>query len=337
MNRRFGETFRHGTRFWPWILLILALVPAVWHFVSFEHDLDGEYPGVIRPTFSPRPPAAFRLAEPGDTIDRVGLYVSVSSAVFAAICWFAAKRAGLWPSAIVLALAAGWFAATPGPCYDGWHGLGWRAIADPYAPFELRAALIAAGLIGIAVVVGSLWYHRDQLGKWVAEARQRRGFWLLVAAMVALPLRSLDVPNASIPGYWPRWAFAWGMLAFGLALIRLAPDPPERRSVRVGLTVMGGLAIWGFIAGGITLSWYHRPLERLRAVVPGRVYISAMPTYRGLEVEQDRLHFKTIINIFPEETVQRSPILGQELRFVAERGIRYLRFARHGNRIRHIS
>ena len=64
-----------------------------------------------------------------------------------------------------------------------------------------------------------------------------------------------------------------------------------------------------------------KPLERLHAVVPGRIYISAMPTYRGLELEQSRHHFKTIINLFPEDTWQRSPLLPQEERFVRETGV----------------
>ena len=72
------------------------------------------------------------------------------------------------------------------------------------------------------------------------------------------------------------------------------------------------------------MTWYHRPLARLKVVVPDRIYISAMPTRRGLEVAQERRHFRTIINLFPEETAQRSPILGDELKFAREHGIRYV-------------
>ncbi len=75
---------------------------------------------------------------------------------------------------------------------------------------------------------------------------------------------------------------------------------------------------------GIDLTWYHRPLARLKVVVPDRIYLSAMPTRRGLEIAQERRHFRTIINLFPEETAQRSPILGDELKFIREHGIRYL-------------
>ena len=41
-------------------------------------------PKLVRPTFSRRPPAAYRLAEPGDTLDRIGLYLSAGSAAIAA-------------------------------------------------------------------------------------------------------------------------------------------------------------------------------------------------------------------------------------------------------------
>jgi protein tyrosine/serine phosphatase len=73
------------------------------------------------------------------------------------------------------------------------------------------------------------------------------------------------------------------------------------------------------------MSWYHRPLDRLHTVEPGRIYISAMPTYRGLEIAHARHRFKTIINLFPEDTWQRSPLLPQEERFVREHGLRYVR------------
>jgi protein tyrosine phosphatase (PTP) superfamily phosphohydrolase (DUF442 family) len=50
-----------------------------------------------------------------------------------------------------------------------------------------------------------------------------------------------------------------------------------------------------------------------------------MPTYLGLKVAHARHHFKTIINVFPEDTPQRSPWLPQEERFVREHGLNYVR------------
>ena len=59
------------------------------------------------------------------------------------------------------------------------------------------------------------------------------------------------------------------------------------------------------VVAGIDLTWYHRPLARLKVVEPGKIYMSAMPTLRG---PGSRLmlgiRFRTIINLFPEETAQ---------------------------------
>ena len=49
-----------------------------------------------------------------------------------------------------------------------------------------------------------------------------------------------------------------------------------------------------------------------------------MPTPRGLEIAQHRHHFRTIINLFPEETPQRSPLLEDELKFAREHDIHYV-------------
>ena len=65
------------------MVLLLTLIPAVWHVVDFDEDLDVEFPNVIRPTFSRVPAAAYRLAEPGDTLDRVMIYFSAAGVVMA--------------------------------------------------------------------------------------------------------------------------------------------------------------------------------------------------------------------------------------------------------------
>src|SRR5207249_334544 len=126
---------RWRARGWPWGVLALVASVAVWHAVAFPDDVDEEFPRVVRPTFSRRPPAAYRLAEPGDTIDRVALYAAAAGVVLAATGLVRARttgrRGGLWVSALGLTLGAMWQAATPGPACDGWHGLGWRALADP--------------------------------------------------------------------------------------------------------------------------------------------------------------------------------------------------------------
>ena len=49
-----------------------------------------------------------------------------------------------------------------------------------------------------------------------------------------------------------------------------------------------------------------------------------MPTYQGLELAQERHHFRTIINLFPEHTPERSPLWPDEVRFAREHGLNYV-------------
>jgi protein tyrosine phosphatase (PTP) superfamily phosphohydrolase (DUF442 family) len=49
-----------------------------------------------------------------------------------------------------------------------------------------------------------------------------------------------------------------------------------------------------------------------------------MPTYEGLQLAQERHHFRTIINLFPEHTPEQSPHWPDELRFVREHGLKYV-------------
>lgn len=317
-RRRFGR--------WPWVVLLAALLPAVWHVVSFPDDIDPEFPAVARPTFNHRPPPAYRLAEPGDTIDRVAIYVA-SLAVVLAVggLWKAGNDHGLWVAGLAAALAALWHASTPGPTFDGWHGLGWRTAFDPAAPAWLRLllALSAGGLaavVALGVGLKPSW--------WALRWRQARGSGvaaLLVVALILAVARQFEVPGVEPAGYWPRWAFVWALILYAAILLRLWPDRPS--SWRTGaVAAAGGSGIWfALVVGGVWLSWYHRPLERLREVVPGKIFISAMPTDRGLEIAQARHHFKTIINLFPEDTPLRSPRLPEELRFVARHRLRYVR------------
>ncbi|HEY2158506.1 MAG TPA: protein tyrosine phosphatase, partial [Isosphaeraceae bacterium] len=142
---------------WPWLILAAAVAPAVWHVVDFPEDLDPEFPTVERPTFNTMPPPAYRLAEPGDTIDRVSIYFAAGAVAFAATGLARSRRqVGLWPSALVLSLAGLWHAATPGPTFDGWHGLGWRVVGDPSAPVPLRIGLAAVAFLLGAVLVLNL-------------------------------------------------------------------------------------------------------------------------------------------------------------------------------------
>src|SRR5579885_1369598 len=311
-------------RQWPWLVLASILIPAVWHVVDFEEDIDPEFPQVERPTFSRVPPSAYRLAEPGDTLDRIALYLAAAGVVLAAGGLAAGRPPGPWPAGLAVALAALWYSATPGPAVDGWYGLGWRTMFDPTAPTPLRAGLLAAAAAVAAVVAGWLSRPRSRLGAAWAAARDRGSGRLWIAALGLALLRQFDIPGVEPAGYWPRWASIGGLLAFDLGLlIELLPRLGSRS--RRWAVALWALPAWvALVAFGIAVTWYHRPLARLKVVVPDRIYISAMPTRRGLEVAQERRHFRTIINLFPEETAQRSPTRGDELQFAREHGIRYV-------------
>jgi hypothetical protein len=310
----------------PWLILAMAVWPAVWHVVDFPEDRDDEYPGVQRPTFSRRPPPAYRLAEPGDTIDRIAIYTSSLAIVVAATGWVASRKdPSLWPSAMGIAVAAFWYGANPGPTFDGWHGLGWRALFDPETPLALRVALAAAaaGLAGLIVVpICTHWARRREF--W-GRLCQRHAAGLLVVALLLAVFRQVEIPGVEPAGYWPRWALVWSLIAFSLVQVRLCPHLGLRSWRGVTALVLAGTSAWFvLVAAGITLTWYHRPLSRLRTVAPGKVYISAMPTPRGLKIAYARHRFKTIINLFPEDTPLRSPLYPAERAFARAHGIRYL-------------
>ena len=219
-------TFRHTLRqLRPWLILALAVLPAVWHVLDFPEDRDDEYPAVQRPTFSRLPPPAYRLAEPGDTIDRVAIYTSSLAIVLSVTGWVASrKRPGLWPSALGVAVAAFWYGANPGPTFDGWHGLGWRALVQPETPPLLRAALATAALALAGIIARPFiarWPHWGELWN---QARQRRAALLLVVALILALVRQVEIPGVAPAGYWPRWALVWSLIALNLALVRLLPS-----------------------------------------------------------------------------------------------------------------
>lgn len=311
-------------RRWPWLVLALLTIPAVWHVLDFDEDIDPEFPQVERPVFSAVPPAAYRLAEPGDTLDRVELYLAAASMMLAAGGLVIDRKRGFWPAWLSIAGAGLWYSATPGPTVNGWYGLGWRTIADSRAPFSVRFTLLAAALALSGVVAATAWRRRDRLGTIWGAFQERGTGSLWIAALVLGMARQFEIPGVEPRGYWPRWAMIGSFMAFDLGLlIELAPllNSPKRRWT-TGIFATGG---WlSLVVLGIAVTWYHRPLARLKEIVPDRIYISAMPTRRGLEIAQGRHHFRTIINLFPEETAQRSPLLGEELSFVRENGIQYL-------------
>jgi hypothetical protein len=319
---------RSWKRLWPWLILALAVGPAFWHVLDFPDDRDGEFPRVERPTFSRRPPPAYRLAEPGDTIDRIAIYTSAGAIVLALAGLglnLRRREFDLWPAALSLSIAAFWFAANPGPTFDGWHGLGWRAITEPGSPAWLRLTLIVAGLGLGGLVIANLARESARWADLWQAACDRGLRALLIAAFVFAALRRVEIPDVEPLGYWPRWAFVWGLIAFDLALVRALPALGSWLRWRsLALAAGCGVAWFAIVVGGVWLSWYHRPLSRLRPVVSRNIYISAMPTPEGLAIAHHRLHFKTIINLFPEDTAFRHERLPEELKFVRDHGIRYI-------------
>jgi hypothetical protein len=310
---------------WPWLILALATVPAIWYVFDYESDIDPEFPRVVRPTFNTYPPPAYRFAEPGDTIDHIAIYVASAALVISAWGLFRGFGKRLWMAALALSLAGYWHAATPGPLLDGWHGIGWRVMLDSSAPWVLRLAIaaLAAGfaLLFIRGMAGT------SIGNHWRSARAAGIAGLLATAAAHLGLRQVGWVDREPLGFWPRWIFVWGLLAWALALLRVAlrvaPEilPKWRRSAVIAGLVLAWLAL-DFNGRGIL--WYQRPLHRLREVVPGRLYISAMPTYDGLALAQQRHHFRTVVNLFPEYTPERSPLLTDELRFVRDHGLAYV-------------
>jgi hypothetical protein len=308
-------------RFWPWLVLALTVIPAFWYVLDFENDIDPELPGVIRPTFSPYPPAAYRFAEACDTIDHAAVYVSSAALVLAAWGWLRNPREPIWAAAAALSAAGFWHAATPGPLADGWYGLGWRTIFDPRAPAANR--IILAGLAtGVMFSVVRALLERPFRSAWNA-ARTRGILGLLLAAAILMVMRQVGWLDWEPAGFWPRWFYVWGLFAWAFALVKVVPAAPPRwsRALIVGLMVLVSL---GLDFTGRGLFWYQRPIARLREVVPGCLYLSAMPTYLGLKLAQKRYHFRTIINLYPEYTPEQSPYWHEELRFACEHGLKYV-------------
>jgi hypothetical protein len=322
-----GRWKRVGREALPWLMILSVAALAVWHLFDYNEPTDSDFPLIVRNFHNPLSPKAYRLAEPGDTLDRIGLYLASFASAICILAVGSRLRDGtkpicLWPTALALSLVATWHAATPGPAFDSWHGLGWRVIFDPLASFGFRigVGLAALGLIGVIVLnLAKVWPDRHL---WLTRARELKLRALLAAGFVLVILRQVEFSWMAPAGYWPRVSFDLGMLAFGFVLLRARPFPAKSSSIKPKLALA---VTWGLlILAGVGLMFYHRPLARLHAVVPGKIYISAMPSHLGLTIEQERLQFRTIINLFDEASTQASPNHEEEIRFVREHGLRYL-------------
>ena len=315
---------------WPWAILVAMALPAAWHLLVFPKGPDGEFPRVARPTFSAFPPASYRLAEPGDTLDRVGIYLFAAAIAMATYGLIRSRFLGLevrfWPSALGVATIGFWTAANPWPTFDGWHGLGWHALADPSAPISLRVGLAAMTLALGSLILATIVREALVSGRRVRSSIPRGVAPLLIASGLLVLGRFVGLPAIGPPGYGPRWALIGGAWLFNAALIRSLPPAPSGRPKRFAAIVGVAATVALLIHLGLWLTWYHRPLERLRAIAPGKIYISAMPEPEGLAIAHRRHGFKTIINLFQEDLPGlRSPRLDEEIAFARDHGIRYLR------------
>jgi len=320
-----SQQTRRASRWIPTALAFLAVLAAAWHVWDFDEDVDPEFPSVVRPTFSRYSPASYRLAEPGDTLDRIELYLASLAVVIAVTGLVNSRGSALWPTALALSLAALWHASTPGPTFDGWPGLGFRVLFDLQAALPVRLAVAAGTLIVAGMVLGNLFTQRRRLGFFWEDARLRGTTPMAILAALLIGLRQVELPLPGPVGYWPRCSMLVGLLlACWCMLVSIPPVPRP-----AGRTLLAGAAaflLWlGLTEAGIALVWIHRPLARMKVIEPGRILISAMPTVRGLEIAHARHHFKTIINLFPEDTPLRSPLFPAELAFAQAHGIRYVR------------
>ena len=228
-------------------------------------------------------------------------------------CWrrgagSATLRSATGLAAAALSAAGFWHAATPGPLADGWYGLGWRTIFDPRAPAANRLILAGLATAVLTIVVRAL-RERPFRTAWTA-ARTHGILGLLFAAAMLMVMRQIAWLDREPIGFWPRWFYVWGLFAWAFALVTVVPAAPPRwsRALIVGLMVLVSL---GLDFTGRGLFWYQRPIARLQEVVPGRLYLSAMPTYRGLKLAQERYHFRTIINLYPELHPGAEPTLAR--------------------------
>ncbi len=315
-------------RFWPWLILFCLLITAVWEYRVFDRGFDSEYPTLVRNTYNPLPPAVYRLAEPGDTLDRAALYAAAAGFVASLNGWWMSwkknRSSALWPVAAALLLAAGWHAATPWPTFDGWYGWNWYSLSDPALPTSTRLTLSAFLFALIAWSLGWIFAARKNLRRYLATAWRHRSLGLMVIGGIGIFWRMAHLPDGEPTGYWSGWGFGMGLIAIGIGLLRVVPAWPETSWGRIALTGSWIAASLALCVAGRAVIWYHRPLERLRPIVPGKIYLSAMPRYRGLEIAHERHGFRTIIDVFNENTDQRSPYLEDEIRFAREHQIRFL-------------
>ncbi|MEI7921919.1 MAG: protein tyrosine phosphatase [Planctomycetota bacterium] len=321
-----------GSRATSLFCALIALV-AVWHALDFSHDFDPEYPGLNRDHYSRYAPFAYRLSEPGDTLDLTTLYLSSVGIGLSMILWVRRDRNQTCPaetsirtSLFGLCLAGFWIGAAPDPTPDGWHGLAWQAITRVSTPLHVKLILSL-----FAVMVLSLtFYPITRLGRTLYKKTSHGWRCLALLAGICFCWRITNWPDPEPWGYWSRWAMILTQsIVLGALLGRFQALPPiptsSRRKVSKRLALSSLSLVFLVIQAGFYLHWLHWPIPRFKVVIPGQIYVSAMPPPSGLALANDRHHFKTIINLFNEDTPLRHPNFPAELAYAESHGIRYIR------------
>lgn len=317
------------------LLCALVAVVAVWHALDFSHDFDPEFPGLERDHYSLYAPFAYRLAEPGDTLDLTTLYLSAAGLGLLAMLQMrpetrpaarAEKLARLTMTGICL--AGFWIGSAPDPTMDGWHGLAWQAALRVSTPAWQRGAITVVALALVCLVLGSMILLARQ---WIKKQSYQHRLLFLIAALGFL-WRIANWPDPEPWGYWPRWAMIICMIVTLSAI--LARFQQAGKSVEITAiskkssrraAFVSALMAFVLIQAGYYIHWLHWPMARFKVVIPGQLYVSAMPSPHGLKLAHQRHQFKTIINLFNEDTPLRHRDFPAELQFANENGINYIR------------
>ena len=307
---------------------------AVWHALDFSNEFDTEFPGLQRDNYSRFAPFAYRLAEPGDTLDLTTLYLSTAGLVMAgALYWRTGTpgRSALFLSKLQLlvglCLAGFWVGAAPDPTPDGWHGLAWQAIFRVSTPAATRIVLGLIAVLTLALILAPIVRH----GRILFSNASRS--WRLLGTVCALGFiwRLAGWPDPEPWGYWTRWAMISSMgIVLGMLIsiwksqpLQSLPAVNPKRKLQFNLAALGLTFI--LIQAGYYIHWLHWPIPRFKVIIPGQLYVSAMPPPKGLALAAQRHHFKTIINLFNEDSPQRHPNFPKELAYAQSHGIRYVR------------
>lgn len=329
------------------LLCLLVAAVAVWHALDFSHDFDPEFPGMNRDHYSQYAPFAYRLAEPGDTLDLTTLYMSAAG--IGLLCLLklrpefrsstqAESHARL--ALLGVCLAGFWFGSCPDPTMDAWHGLAPAALFRVSTPVWQRAIIAVIAMCISALILlpiafhGRTWFRNASIQTKTVDS----------IAIAGLLWRITNWPDPEPWGYWPRWAMIVCMVVIlskianrlqsGHSIIAIPTEPIAFRKSNRRSAVFSALLIFTLIQAGYYLHWLHWPMARFKAVIPGQLYVSAMPSPDGLKLAHQRHQFKTIINLFNEDTPQRHPNFPAELQFAQENGIKYIRAEgkNYGNR-----